>query len=308
MALDSETREIIDGLLAENKVVLFMKGTPAQPQCGFSATTVSTLNMMLPDYMTVDVLEHPSIRDGIKEYGNWPTVPQLYVDGELIGGCDIIQDMMKSGDLGEALGVQTPEITTPTITINEAGIEAMRNATESNSSASLHLQIGADWTHKISLEPTRSGAVQVQIGDIELHMDPWTASRADGLNMTLEEELTGTRFAFDNPNAPPPVNQMTVQALKERLDEGADVILIDVRADDERAKASIASSRPWNEEAMQLVESLPKDREIIMHCHMGGRSQALADVLRRRGHTNLHNLRGGIKAWSEEIDPSVPQY
>ncbi|TDJ44453.1 MAG: Grx4 family monothiol glutaredoxin [Gammaproteobacteria bacterium] len=308
MALSGETRDIIDGLLADNKVVLFMKGTPAQPQCGFSATTISTLNMMLPDYLTVNVLEHANIRDGIKEYGNWPTIPQLYVDGELIGGCDIIQDMMKSGDLGEALGVPAPEVTTPTITINEAGIEAMQNAVESNANASLHLQIGADWTHKISLDPTHGGAVQVQIGDIELHMDPWTASRADGLNLILEEELTGTRFAFDNPNAPPPVNQMTVQALKERLDSGADVLLIDVRSDDERAKASIAGARPWNTETMQRVESLPKDREIILHCHTGGRSQALADTLRRRGYTNLHNLRGGIKAWSEEIDSSVPLY
>ena len=126
--------------------------------------------------------------------------------------------------------------------------------------------------------------------------------------MILEEELTGTRFAFDNPNAPPPINQLPVQALKEKLDNGEDILLIDVRSQDERAKASIAGSLLWDEETMQLVESLPKEREIIMHCHMGGRSLALADALRRRGHTNLHNLTGGIKAWSEEIDPDVPQY
>ena len=103
MALDNETRKIIDRVLAENKVVLFMKGTPAQPQCGFSATTVSTLNMLLPDYVTVNVLEHPEIREGIKEYANWPTIPQLYIDGEFIGGCDICIDMYQSGELVEII-------------------------------------------------------------------------------------------------------------------------------------------------------------------------------------------------------------
>ena len=106
MALDNETRGIIDQVLSANKVVLFMKGTPQQPQCGFSATTVSTLEMLIPDFMSVNVLEHPSIRDGIKEFANWPTIPQLYIDGELIGGSDIVTDMLQSGELAAALGVE----------------------------------------------------------------------------------------------------------------------------------------------------------------------------------------------------------
>jgi len=305
MALDSETKSIIDKVLADNKVVLFMKGTPAQPQCGFSATTVSTLNMLVPDYLTVNVLDYPEIREGIKEYANWPTIPQLYIGGELVGGCDIIQDMMKSGELGEALGIETPDVEAPTITISAEGVAVMQNALASNPGAALQLQITADWTHQISLDPNGKGAIRAQFGDIELHMDPWTAARADGLNMILEEDLTGTRFHFDNPNAPPPVNQMTVHVLKQKLDDGEDLVLIDVRGDDERAKGSIEGSKPWNDAAMDLVESLPKDAEIIIHCHMGGRSQALADALRRRGYTNLHNVSGGIKAWAEEIDPTL---
>jgi len=305
MALDNETKSIIDKVLTENQVVLFMKGTPAQPQCGFSATTVSTLNMLLPDYLTVNVLDYPEIRDGIKEYSNWPTIPQLYIGGELVGGCDIVQDMMKSGELGEALGIETPDVEAPAITISEPGVAAMQNALASNAGAALHLQITADRTHQISLDPNSQGAVQVQAGDIELHMDPWTAARANGLNMILEEDLTGTRFCFDNPNAPPPVNQMTVHALKQKFDAGEDLVLIDVRGEEERAKGVIEGSQAWNEAAMELVEALPKDAEIIIHCHMGGRSQALADALRRRGYTNLHNVSGGIKAWAEEIDSTI---
>jgi Grx4 family monothiol glutaredoxin len=106
MALDNETRGIIDRLLSTNKVVLFMKGTPQQPQCGFSAKTVSALDMLIPDFMSVNVLDYPPIREGIKEYANWPTIPQLYIDGELIGGSDIVTDMLQSGELADALGVE----------------------------------------------------------------------------------------------------------------------------------------------------------------------------------------------------------
>lgn len=305
MALDNEIRGIIDKVLSENRVVLFMKGTPAQPQCGFSAKTVSALNMLLADYMTVNVLDYPEIREGIKEYSNWPTIPQLYVEGELIGGCDIVQDMINSGELGETLGIEPPEVDAPAISISDQGIEAIRNAMSSHPDAALRLQIAADWTHQISLDTGGEGPVKVRVGSIELHMDPWTAARADGLSMALEEDLTGTRFHFDNPNAPPPVNQMTVHVLKRKLEDGEDLVLIDLRGEEERARGAIEGSMPWNDDAMRLVESLPKDAEIIIHCHMGGRSQALADALRRRGYRNLHNLAGGIKAWAEEIDPTL---
>ncbi len=305
MSLDSETRGIIDHLLSNNKVVLFMKGTPQQPQCGFSAKTTAALDMLVPDFTAVNVLDHPAIREGIKEYANWPTIPQLYVNGELIGGNDIVQDMLKNGELAEALGVDMPTVTQPKITVSRDGIAVMKKALDAQPEGVLHLQISATWTHQIALDTSQDSDVRVDIGGIDLYLDRWSAARADGLNMILEEDLTGTRFIFDNPNAPPPVNQMTVQALKERLDSGEDVILIDVRAEDECGEASIEGARPWNEETRAFIESLPKDAEIIIHCHMGGRSQALADALRQRGHTNLHNVVGGIKAWASEIDPEM---
>jgi len=302
MALDNETRGIIDQLLSTNKVVLFMKGTPQQPQCGFSATTVSTLEMLIPDFMSVNVLEHPSIREGIKEFANWPTIPQLYINGELIGGSDIVTDMLQSGELAETLGVEKPTVDAPVISIDDKGLEVMQKALDSQPGNVLHMQISAGWSHTISLGPDQGSAVQATVGEMQIHMDPWSAARADGLNMIMEEDLTGTRFSFDNPNAPPPVNQVTVQTLKEKLDSDADVILIDVRTDEERATGSIDGSRQWNEDAMELIESLPKETEIIFHCASGGRSQALAESIRRRGYTNLHNVSGGIHAWSEEIE------
>ena len=89
----------IESILQSDDVVLFMKGTRAAPQCGFSATVVGILDNYLPQYTTVNVLADPELRDGIKEYANWPTIPQLYVNGEFVGGSDIMMEMYQAGEL-----------------------------------------------------------------------------------------------------------------------------------------------------------------------------------------------------------------
>jgi len=302
MALDTETRGIIESIVNSHKVVLFMKGTPQQPQCGFSAKTISALDMLVPDYRTVNVLEHPDIRDGIKDYGNWPTIPQLYVSGELIGGNDIIQDMLKSGELGDILGVEAPTVEAPEIHLGSKATEVMKNALASNEGATLHLQVSAGWNHSFSLEQSPPGAIAVEVDGLEISMDPWSATRANGLRVELNETLTGTSFSFDNPNAPPPVKQINVQDLKKKLDDDKDALLIDVRGPEERAVSLIDRAVPWNEETMALVETLPLDTEILFHCAAGGRSQSLAEIFRSRGYTNLYNVTGGIQAWSAEFE------
>ena len=85
--------------IEDNSVVLFMKGTPMFPQCGFSATVVHALTQMGVKFKGVDVLTEPALRDGVKEFANWPTIPQLYVKGEFVGGCDIVREMFESGEL-----------------------------------------------------------------------------------------------------------------------------------------------------------------------------------------------------------------
>jgi monothiol glutaredoxin len=85
--------------IADTDVVLFMKGTPVFPQCGFSAAVAQVLTVMGVKYKGVNVLEDPGVRDGIKSFSNWPTIPQLYVKGEFVGGCDIVREMYDSGEL-----------------------------------------------------------------------------------------------------------------------------------------------------------------------------------------------------------------
>jgi monothiol glutaredoxin len=89
--------------IAENDVLLYMKGTPVFPQCGFSAATVGILTNLGVKFKSVDVLKDPEIRQGIKEFSNWPTIPQIYVKGEFVGGCDILKEMYEADELGPFL-------------------------------------------------------------------------------------------------------------------------------------------------------------------------------------------------------------
>jgi monothiol glutaredoxin len=96
----------ISQAISENPVLLFMKGTPEQPMCGFSARTVAILQSVGRPFAAVDVLPDPRIRQELSALSNWPTIPQLFVDGELVGGCDIVTEMYQSGELQQALGVE----------------------------------------------------------------------------------------------------------------------------------------------------------------------------------------------------------
>jgi monothiol glutaredoxin len=108
LVFDRIRREIDGG-----DVVLFMKGTAIYPQCGFSSFVVQALNQMGVQFKTVDVLTDPEIRDGIKQFSNWPTIPQLYIKGEFVGGCDIVRDMYESGELTGLMSERGVEVSAP---------------------------------------------------------------------------------------------------------------------------------------------------------------------------------------------------
>src|SRR5437868_9258923 len=106
---DNPIRDAIAEAIADNQVILFMKGTPNAPACGFSARTVAALQTMGTPFAAVDILPDPRIRQELSALSNWPTIPQLFVDGELVGGADIVAEMYQSGELAETLGVEAAE-------------------------------------------------------------------------------------------------------------------------------------------------------------------------------------------------------
>lgn len=202
MPVEPAVRQRIDDIVGSDRVVLFMKGTPAMPQCGFSATTTSILGTLVPEYTTFNVLEDAEIREGIKAYSDWPTIPQLYVEGEFLGGCDIVRQMFNSGELHDALGLEPPDRTPPDIHISDAAAELIREALSEQPGVAVHLRIDANWQHGFSLGRVEGHEIAAESNGVTIHMDVGTAPRAGGLSVDLEESLTGVALKVDNPNAP----------------------------------------------------------------------------------------------------------
>jgi monothiol glutaredoxin len=306
MSLAPRTQEQIQQLIDRNRVMLFMKGNRAQPQCGFSMQVVSVLDRLLPDYATFDVLSDPVVREGIKEFSDWPTIPQLYVQGQFLGGCDVVKEMYANGELHEVLGLTREAPPTPKITISEAAAQAFRQARR-NPDDHLHLGIDARFHYSLGFGPRQPDDVEVESNGVHVLLDADSARRADGLSIDAKPSPRGPQLAIDNPNEPK-VAQIDPAALKALLDSGERFVLVDVRTPAERERASIQGSRLLDEPFRKELEALPKDTKIVLHCHHGGRSQHAALELAGLGFRNVHNLEGGIDAWSTQVDPSVPRY
>ena len=307
MDITNEVKSKIEGYVNKNRVVLFMKGTPQQPQCGFSAKTVAALDSVLPDYMSVNVLDDSEIREGIKVYGNWPTIPQLYIDGELVGGCDIVLNMLNSGELHQVLGLEEPDRSPPEITVTPAAAEKIGEAMQGHEGIALHFQVSPGWDAQFNLAPPQGHEIASESNGITVLMDIGTAQRARGAVIDWVSTMQGEGLAIDLPQAPAPVKQMTVQELAGKLEAG-EITLLDIRGADERNRASIPGADVLDQETVAKIEKMPKETPLAFLCHHGNSSMGAAEYFRKQGFTNVSNVAGGIHAWSMEIDSSVPTY
>lgn len=304
----SDVRERIEQMVKSDRVVLFMKGNRAAPQCGFSATVVEILDQYLPSYTTVDVLGDPQIRDGVKEYAQWPTIPQLYVDGEFVGGCDIVREMDGSGDLVRTLGAAVQPSAPPTITVTDAAaatfIEAAKEVGEGES---LRLSIDNRFSHDLSIGTVGPTDVEVIANGVRLVLDRGSARRANGVVIDFVE-LPHAGFKIDNPNAPPSVRHLGPREAAALVAAEPDARFIDVRTPGERDLAQIAGTTLLTPEVMDEIGALPKSTPLVLHCHHGQRSYQAAMRMLELGFTRVYNVTGGIDAWSTEVDSSIPQY
>ncbi|HEY6081415.1 MAG TPA: Grx4 family monothiol glutaredoxin [Polyangiaceae bacterium] len=306
MALSEALRQRIDGYVASERVVLFMKGNRRAPQCGFSAQVVQILDELVPEYQTHDVLASAELRDAIKEYSQWPTIPQLYIDGKFVGGCDIVRDLSASGELGQLLGAEAPPLAPPTITVSAEAVAAFKAAMNEGDADVLHLQIGASFEHDLFFGPPERGDVEVDVGGLKLYVDRKSVGRAQGLKIGyLDGPSAG--FKIDNPNQPAHVVELSVQDAKAMLDRG-ELQLFDVRPESEGAIARIAAGRTLNEETVDYLKSLDKNAPIAFYCHHGMRSRGVAQSVLQEGFKRVYNVKGGIDAWSLAIDSSIPRY
>jgi monothiol glutaredoxin len=307
MPLDPAVRARIDTLLAANPVVLFMKGSPRAPQCGFSAKAVGALDAAGATFAHVDVLSDPEIREGIKAYGDWPTIPQLYIGGELVGGSDIILQMAGSGELHAALGLPAPDRTPPAITITPAAVAMLQQAlADAGEGYALQVDIDGAYNARLQLAPVDAGAIATETDGIRAQFDPASARRARGMVIDWADDLRGRGLVIDNPNAPPKVRSLTPGEASERASAGS-LTIVDVRPAEERAQASIPLDHATFDDGVEEIEALPKDTALAFLCRSGGRSAQAAEHFRALGFTELYNIAGGTNAWAE-IDPAVPRY
>ncbi len=307
MPLSDQQRQHFDDLVKKNKVVLFMKGNKHFPQCGFSAQVIGILKESGVPFETVNVLSDPAVRDGIKEYSNWPTIPQLYVDGEFLGGCDIVKEMHAQGDLQKKLGVLEPPVVSPSIAIDERAAKTIKDADEGNGEH-LRLEIGDKFQYELYFGPKKAGDFEVTASGVTVLFDKASAKRADGIRITWVETSDGGAFKIENPNEPARVKVLTAPELKAWMDEGKPFELFDVRGEDERNVAKIDRAHPLDAAGEKHLLGLEKSTAVVFHCHHGMRSKSAAERFLREGFTNVFNLEGGIEAWSQRVDAKVARY
>jgi len=307
--LSPELRQKLESLVTQDEVVLFMKGSRSFPQCGFSARLVGILNTLIPKYATVNVLSDPDVRNGMKEFSDWPTFPQLYVKGEFVGGADIVGQLFESGELAQKLGVPAGGAKAPAVTVTPRAANELQAALADGGPGDIiHLTIDERWEHALDIGAKEPGHVTLASNGITVQLDPMSAGRAEGVVIDFVDGPQGAGFKIDNPNRPAGVRQVGPKDLKAMLDRGEIKELFDVRTPKERATASIEGAKLLDDATMSYLESLPRDTPIAFHCHHGSRSQTAATHFMGKGFTKVFNLAGGIDAWSLEVDPKVPRY
>lgn len=307
MSLDSTLRARIETVLSSNPVVLFLKGTPSAPQCGFSARAVAALDATGAHYAHVNVLADPEIREGIKVFGDWPTIPQLYVHGELVGGADIISQMAGSGELHAALGLPAPDRTPPQITITPAAAQMLKQALDNAGPGyALQIEIDRGFNARLQLAERDDTAITTESEGIRAQFDLVSAQRARGMQIDWADDARGKGLVIDNPNAPPKVGTLTPAQTRDRVAAGT-LTLVDVRPAQERALAEVPVASRNFDDGVEDIEALPKDQPLAFICQAGARSQQAAEHFRALGFTHVYNVAGGTNAWAE-LDPTVPRY
>lgn len=307
--MSEEVHAKIAQLVGEKPVVLFMKGSRRFPQCGFSSRVVSILDQHLPSYETVNVLTDPALRDGIKSFSQWPTIPQLYVRGKFVGGCDIVTEMAESGELKELLGdlaAPAKPVAPPKVQVTEGAARALKEAAESDTDKA-RLVIDGQYRYDLYFDDQKPNDFVVDTGSVALLVDPESARRADGMTIDFVGG-DGGGFKMENPNEPPRVRSLTVQDLKAMMERGEKLELYDVRTPRERDIVKIDGDKFLDEEGLAELEKTSRDTPLAFYCHHGGRSRSAAERFLGMGFTRVYNVEGGVDAWARQIDKRLSTY
>lgn len=309
MAISDALASHLRALLSSHRVVLFMKGTRLSPSCGFSSQVVDLLERYLDDYATVDVVADPALREALREFSDWPTFPQLYVDQRFHGGAEIVGAMHESGELAALLGAPPRSRRAPTLHVEPDAARAINDIGATVPGAVVRMEISAGFHHELYFGDPSPDDVVAESAGLRVHLDAASARRAEGLRIAHVRGASGSGFRLDNPNEPARVRQLDAQALHALLSSARPPRLVDVRTPGERAIAYIEGDAGLLDPALEhALLALDRSHPLAFYCHHGVRSLRAAEHFRERGFREVYNLEGGIEAWSRDVDPEVPRY
>lgn len=302
--LDEGLRQRIEGLVQGAKVVVFIKGSRTQPRCGFSSRVVQQLLDLEVPFVDHDVLADGALREGMKAYAEWPTFPQVWVDGVFVGGADILEELHRRGELVSVLGIDPPSAA-PRVHLTPAAATRILAAI-GDAAPLLRLRIDANFQYQFEAidAPGAFDASSTSEG-VTLVLDPTSASRAAGLRIDWVTSGEHGALVVDNPNEPAKVQPLPPAAYAAWRAQGRPHCLIDVRPPEERALAAIDGA--LGAESVDF-ERLDPALPTVFLCHHGVRSMHAAAFALDKGLRAVFNLEGGIDAWSLTVDPNVPRY
>ena len=199
-------------------------------------------------------------------------------------------------------------MTVPRITLSPAAARALHDAAPADPDTAVRLTISDRFEHDLAFSTPTDGDVLINTEGVRLVIDAASATRGDGVSIAYAVGPQGAGFTIDNPNQPPRVRQLSVLEFKAMRDRQEIVELVDVRTEEERAIAHIDGSRLLDSAYHKHLLDLDRSVTLVFQCHHGIRSQAAAEYFLQAGFTSLYNLRGGIDAWSQLVDPAIARY
>lgn len=310
MRSSSEIRQRIEPLLRANRLVLFMNGTPDAPERFFSHKICHLLDGLGLEYAYFDVSSDSKLREDIKAYGGLHAIPQLYLDGELVGDGDVVERMAGSGELHAALGLAVPDRTPPTVHLTQAAAQFLRDViTSKGSSTVTDIVVDAQFRSLLRFQPRRKDGIVVEVEGVSLQFDLASARRADGLSIDWKDIERGPSLLISHPKAPTPkpVRWISPADADMRVRAGT-LTIIDVRPREERALARLSVPFLYLDDGTHEIRNLSPDTPLAILCHRGDRSWHAAEHFIQLGHHDVYAIEGGIDAWAESVDVSVPRY
>ncbi len=307
MTLSPELARQIHTLSHRHRLVLLMDGPAGWPRTAASARACHVLDGLGIDYAQVDALDDPA--DAAPGAGGPPGIPQLYLDGRAIGDADAIVRMTDTGELQAALGLPPPDRRPPQVQLTPQGAQALREALQREpGDAVAELILSPRLDGCLRLVQRRPEAIAVAVDGVPLQFDLASARRAEGLSIHWQDIERGDGLILSRDGRRiEPVLPIAPAEADARVRAGT-LTLVDVRDKYDRAAAEVPIPFLSLDEDSHTIRNLPPQAALATLCHRGDRSRYAAAHLYRLGHREIFYVEGGIDAWAETVDGSIPRY